>query len=100
MSLDARVKAHVLTGLENEPRRFPYIRAGIGADDDFYGHVAEPHLAAFGLGNGVVGVARHLERVLVLERGARARSDALADNRASALALLEPVAPHYAELPD
>ena len=64
------------------------------------GGVAEADLAAFGLGDGVVGVGRHPERVLILERGAGARTDAFAEHRARALALLKPVAPVHADLTD
>ena len=97
---DARVEAHVLADLEDQPRAFIGFGGAIAGDDDLRRGVAEADLAAFGFGNGVVGVSRHPERVLIFEGGAGARTDAFTEHRPRAFALLEPVAPAHAELAD
>ena len=95
---NARVEAHVLANLEDQPRAFIGLGGAIAGDNYLRRRVAEADLAAFGFGDGVVGVGRHLERVLIFKRGAGPRTDAFAEHRPRALALLEPVAPAHAEL--
>src|SRR5216684_3525968 len=62
------------------------------------GRVAEADIAGFGLGDRIVGIGGHLERVLILKRSSRARADGLTDYRAGALALLKPIAPVHTDL--
>src|SRR5712692_1166545 len=96
--LDARIEAHVLADLEDQPRALIGLDRSVRGDDDPGRGVAEADVAGLRLGDRIIRVGRHLERVLVLESRRRTRPDGLADYRAGALALLQPVSPMHAEL--
>src|SRR5579875_901387 len=90
--LDARVEAHVLTDLEDQLRVLVGDIGPLLSDDDLGRRVAEADRAALGLGDGLIGVRRHLQRMLVLEGGAGAGTEMLADHAPQSEPLLEPVA--------
>jgi hypothetical protein len=95
---DPRVEAHVLADLENQPCGLIGVgRCNRGNDDPGRG-ITEADIPGLGLRHSVVGVGRHLKRMLVLESGAGARPNRLADDRTGALALLEPVTAVNADL--
>src|SRR5208282_5597748 len=69
-------------------------------DDHLWRYVAISDRSALGLGDRLVGVGRHLERVLVLESSSGAGAEVFADDAPKSESLLEPIAPVYGELAD
>ena len=97
---DARIEPHVLAELEDQLRILVSGRGTVFGDHHFGGDVAEADRAAFGLGDGFVGVGRHTQRVLILEGRGSPRAEVLADDAAQPEPFLEPVAAIDGELTD